>query len=314
MTSTRRVFLSAAVGATLLKSQCEGQSTTTKQAVIDCHTHFYDPTRPQGVPWPAEGTPLYRTVLPEHLRAQPQYLPVTGTVVVEASRWKEDNQWLLDLAEKDPFILGVVGNLDPRDPLFRDDIGRFAENPLYRGIRISVQIIEELLASGQTQVLRAFPQHNLSLDINGGPHTPLVVSRLAKLHPDLRIIVNHIGNVEIDGNAPPHDWQQGMLSLRQHRNVFCKVSALVEGAARNGRNASTDLDYYRPVLDVVWKSFGAERLIYGSNWPVSDRAADYATLQRLAVEYFSERGSDVLGRFLSENSKRAYLWMNRVQH
>ena len=313
MPSTRRTFLSAGICTALLANGGRANQTTPAQAIIDCHTHFYDPARPQGVPWPAEGTPLYRTVLPEHLRAQPQHLPVTGTVVVEASRWKEDNQWLLDLAEKDRFILGVVGNLDPRDPQFREDIARFATNPLYRGVRVSVQIIEELLAANETQVLQEFPRHNLSLDINGGPQTPQVVSRLAELQPELRIVLNHIGNVEIDGKSPPSDWRQGMSSLQHHRNVFCKVSALVEGAARNGRNAPDDLDYYRPVLDVVWESFGAERLIYGSNWPVSDRAADYATLQRLAVEYFSERGSDVLGRFLSENSKRAYRWTDRRQ-
>ena len=68
--------------------------------IIDTHTHFYDPTRPQGVPWPSkENELLYRTVLPQHHRALAEREGVTGTVVVEASKWLEDNQYVLDLAD-----------------------------------------------------------------------------------------------------------------------------------------------------------------------------------------------------------------------
>lgn len=67
--------------------------------IIDTHTHFYDPSRPAGVPWPTEeGGPIYRTVLPEHHRSIAAPTGVVGTVVTAASAWLEDNQWLLDLA------------------------------------------------------------------------------------------------------------------------------------------------------------------------------------------------------------------------
>ena len=70
--------------------------------IIDTHTHFYDPTRPQGVPWPPkENQLLYRTVLPADAQALAAPVGVTGTVVVEASAWLEDNQWILDLAAND---------------------------------------------------------------------------------------------------------------------------------------------------------------------------------------------------------------------
>src|SRR4051794_11502373 len=84
--------------------------------IIDCHTHFYDPTRPEGIPWPQKGTPLYRTALPKHLRELKQFRRVTGTVIVEASDRVEDNAWLLELARNDPFVVGIVGHLDPAKP------------------------------------------------------------------------------------------------------------------------------------------------------------------------------------------------------
>ncbi|MEM7013931.1 MAG: amidohydrolase, partial [Verrucomicrobiota bacterium] len=79
----------SALAATSMGTRAEGPDDLD---VIDCHTHFYDPTRPEGVPWPGEGSALYRTVLPKHLRGLKAFRPVTGTVIVEASPWVEDNQ------------------------------------------------------------------------------------------------------------------------------------------------------------------------------------------------------------------------------
>src|ERR1041385_4920670 len=104
--------------------------------IIDTHTHFYDPTRPQGVPWPEPTDELlYRRVLPEDYKALAVPEGVTGTVVVEASQWVEDNDWILGLAAEEPFIVGFVGNLQPGAEGFGENLDRFAANPLFRGIR-----------------------------------------------------------------------------------------------------------------------------------------------------------------------------------
>ena len=72
--------------------------------IIDTHTHFYDPARPQGVPWPNQDDDfLYKRVMPENYKSLAVSQGVKGTVVVEASKWFEDNLWVLDLAEVDPF-------------------------------------------------------------------------------------------------------------------------------------------------------------------------------------------------------------------
>src|SRR5262249_23546501 len=106
-------------------------------AAIDAHTHFYDPTRPEGIPWPGKNDKLlYRKVLPEHFLAVARPCGVTQTVVVEASPRVEDNQWLLDLAAKEPSIVGVVGHLTPGEDAFRGHLKRFAKDARFRGIRI----------------------------------------------------------------------------------------------------------------------------------------------------------------------------------
>lgn len=287
------------------------QNSPADLEIIDCHTHFYDPSRPEGIPWPAKGSPLYRTVLPKHLREQQTYRRLTGTVIVEASPRIEDNAWLLDLAHDDPFVVGIVGHLDPAAADFAKRVERFAANPLFRGIRVSVQTVKNLLEPKQTAALHPLLDHDLSLDVNGGPETPSLVAELAAQLPKLRIVQNHIGNVHITAEKPPRSWQAGIQAAAKQTNVFCKISALLESAARMGKQAPTDLEFYRPYLDVVWDAFGDHRVIYGSNWPVCERACDYATQQRIVMEYASEKGNSATIAFCSANAKQAYRWLDR---
>ncbi|MCG6156495.1 amidohydrolase family protein [Rubinisphaera margarita] len=279
--------------------------------IIDCHTHFYDPSRPEGVPWPRKDSSLYRTVLPKHLRALKMHRPVTGTVIVEASPLVEDNAWLLDLAKKEPFIVGIVGNLDPLSEDYAANVQRFAANPLFRGIRISVKTLGTLLDTGNLTPLKLLADHDLSLDVNGGPDTPGAIAKLAPLIPELRIVLNHIGNVRINTDPPPAEWSDAIQAAAQHPNVFTKISGLVEGAARGGQPVPHELNFYRPYLDIVWGRFGNDRVIFGSNWPVSERAADYETLQRIVMEYATEQGPEVVQKFCSRNAARAYKWVER---
>jgi L-fuconolactonase len=310
---SRRAMLaiSAATSVALGLDSLLAAETDADLDIIDCHTHFYDPTRPEGVPWPGKGTPLYRPVLPEHLRALKQYRRVTGTVIVEASSRIEDNAWLLDLAKNDPFVVGIVGRLEPGDAEFAQQLKRFAANPLFRGIRISSQLLKGLLEKKTLGDLKTLADHDLALDVNGGPDTPAIIAQLAVQMPTLRIVLNHIGNVRITADAPPQDWQAGIKAAAAQANVYCKISALVEGAARDGQKAPENLAFYKPYVDVVWNAFGTDRVIYGSNWPVSDRAADYYTVQRLALEYAFDKGPEATRKFCSLNAKRAYQWIER---
>src|SRR5579884_435444 len=107
----RRDFIITGIGG-MLTTGVSAQETP-QLAIIDSHTHFYDPSRRQGVPWPSNTDKLlYRRVLPEEYKRLAQSPGIVGTVVVEASPWVEDNQWLLDLAAKDSFLVGIVGRLD----------------------------------------------------------------------------------------------------------------------------------------------------------------------------------------------------------
>jgi predicted TIM-barrel fold metal-dependent hydrolase len=303
--------LQAATAALVVSERCLAADATP--IIIDAHTHFFDPTRPQGVPWPGKDNKLlYRPILPADFRKVAGPHGVTGTVVVEASPWLEDNQWVLDIAADDPTIVGLVGHLTPGTDEFRDHVARFAKNRLFRGIRINSGPLKKgLTETAYLDDLKRLADHDLALDVNGGPELLPLVAALAEKLPALRIVINHLANVKIDGANLDAAWQRDLKLAAAHANVYCKVSALVEGASRNGRPAPTNLDFYRPTLDATWQAFGNDRLIYGSNWPVSDRAAPYSLVFQIVNDYVQAKGKTVADKFFATNAATAYKWVKR---
>lgn len=309
---TRREFISASAVMAASLGAPPLALAPRQMDIIDCHTHFYDPERPQGVPWPGRSeTALYRPVYPRDYTAVAAPYGITGTVVVEASAWLEDNDWVLDLARDEGVITGFVGRLTPGDPSFAAGVTRLARHALFRGIRVSGRDVAGLTEPGRLRDLEVLAEHDLSLDVNGDVSSLPAVAAVAHAVPRLRIVIDHVANVAIDGKAPPAAWLTGMQAVSRQQNVFCKVSGLVEGSGRRGGKAPSDTEFYRPVLDAVWERFGEERLIYGSNWPVSEVFAPFGTMHRIVAAYFNGRGESSARRYFADNARTAYKWVKR---
>ncbi len=278
--------------------------------IIDTHTHFYDPTRPQGVPWPnPKDSILYKTVLPEHFKAVALPAGVSGTIIVEASEWVEDNQWILDLAAKEPFIKGFVGNLQPGTEGFAQNLDRFSASPLFRGIRPRGSRIKNRTDAGFFADLQKLADKDLELDLLITPEAlPDAVSLVRRL-PQMRVVINHVANVHITGKAPDSAWADGMRKAAESPRVYCKVSGLA--SATRQIPAPKDVAFYAPTLDVLWEAFGEDRLIYGSDWPVCSRFAEYSDVLRVVTEYFAKKGKTASEKYFWKNGKAAYKWIER---
>jgi L-fuconolactonase len=273
--------------------------------IIDAHTHFYDPSRPQGVPWPSpDDVLLYRTVLPDHYKALALPEGVAGTVVVEASVWLEDNQWVLDLAAQDPFIVGLVGHVDPGRETFDADLSRFAANPLFRGVRCGARYFGDVSKGGFLADMERLSAQDLELDVLVRREHLDGLLQLAHRIPELRIVVDHIAHMRIDGEALDPPWVDTYQRMAEQPRIYMKVSALMEQSAVQPAPAS--VDFYRPTLDALWESFGEDRLIYGSNWPVSDRAGDLTQVLGIVKTYFAEKGEVASEKYFWRNARAVY--------
>jgi L-fuconolactonase len=272
--------------------------------IIDTHTHFYDPTRPEGVPWPnPDDEVLYRRVMPDDYKALAVPEGATGTVVVEASKWLEDNQWILDLAAEEPFIVGFVGHLEPTAD-FEDNLNRFSANPLFRGIRLGGGHLQSIGDQTFLASIEKLAAKGLTLDLLISPEALSSIPTLVEHTPEMRIVINHIAGVRISEQPPDPAWVSTIREVARYPNIYCKVSGLAEHTGQIP--APTDVAYYTPTVDVLWDAFGEDRLIYGSNWPVSERFAPYAVVQQIVNDYFSAKGDAVKAKFFWQNAKTAY--------
>jgi L-fucono-1,5-lactonase len=176
----RRTLLGGAAGIALGDAKAQAVSIP----IIDTHIHLFDPTRPQGVPWPNKDNKiLYKPALPGRYRKIAAPLGIVGAIEVEASPWLEDNQWVLDVAAKDTIVVGTVGDLEPGKPDFRKHLERFHRNPMFRGIRYGNlwgrSLGAEMPKPAFISDLKALAEAGLELDTAN--QTPVLISDTARL-------------------------------------------------------------------------------------------------------------------------------------
>ncbi len=277
--------------------------------IIDAFIHSYDPFRPQGVPWPGKSdTLLYRTALPADHDLVAKPVGVTGTVVVECSAWLEDNQWVLDRIQSRPDYYGFVGNLPIGVPEFAANLTRFAKNPKFLGIRLSTQKVQRKnLTPEILRDLRNLASHGLALEflMGTGPGNTLDdVAAVASQVPELAIMIDHLAGIKTDGTPPPATVVNSLKAAAAYPRVYCKISSLLNHSVQ--QPGSLQVAYYRPLLTVLEQAFGDDRLVYGSNWPVSDAGGTFAQQQAVVMAYFQARGDSALNDVMWRNAVRFY--------
>jgi L-fuconolactonase len=275
-------------------------------SIIDTHIHLFDTTRPEGVPWPPkDNATLFRPAMPDRYKQIAQPLGIKGAIVVEASPWLEDNQWVLDVAAKDPIIVGVVGNLEPGKPDFGKQLERFHRNSLFRGIRYGNlwgrNLAAEVPKKEFQQDLKLLSKAGLTLDTaNPNPDLLRAVLRVTDLVPDLRIVIDHLPQMQAEASH--------LKEFAKRPQVFVKISEVFR---KIDGQIPTDLSVYRGKLDEIFSVFGEDRVLYGSDWPNSDNWKPYADGLRLVQSYFAAKGQVASEKYFAGNSIKAYKWTNR---
>ena len=309
---SRRQFLRETVtltgGAALLGPQLIARAATTPPCpVIDTHIHLYDPARPDGVPWPPKNnTVLYAPHLPKDFQQLTARHNVVGAVVLEANAEPADNEWVLNLAKDNPLIVGYIGRLFPGAPDFVAHFEKYAADPIFRGLRLSQKMLTEFDTKPFATDLQRLADRHLTVDVVGGSAMLPDVLRLARRWPELRIVIDHVtfNNWDNDLGA----LRKELAELARQPNVFAKISHV---ARRVDNQPVTAPEFYRPALDALTELLGADRVIYGSNWPVSDLTSPYDHQFRIVADYFAAHGRAAAEKFFWKNSRAAYRWISR---
>jgi L-fuconolactonase len=283
--------------------------------IIDTHIHLFDPNRPQGAPYfGPPNSPTSKTgAFPDIYQRQATRLGIVGALEVEASPWFEDNLWVLEVCAKNDIMVGVVGNLRPEVPDFAEYLERYHKNPLFRGIRYgnlwNYNLVEQVGNPAFIAGLKLLAQADLVLD-TANPQVDLLeaIVRVNDKVPELRIVIDHLPSFEPASDLAAR-YAAVLLELRQRSNIYCKLSEVIH---RVDGKASLALADYRPRLDHLFEIFGADRVLFGSDWPNSDSVATVESIVGIMREFFASKPHVAAQKYFWMNSVRAYKWVKRA--
>ena len=314
----RRDFLAgvAATAATAALPHRLDAQAAGSIPIIDTHIHLFDPTRPQGAPYSGPRVPGVAPIAayPDRYRKLAIPLGSVGAVKVEASPWVEDNLWVLEVAQRDTIIVGVIGNLEPDKPEFKEYFDRYRKHPLFRGIRygnlwgrdVGKQAENPTFIDG----LKLLAEADLVLD-TANPRMPLLEAmlKISDKVPKLRIVLDHLPGFE------PTDAERPAYADGAQR-VFQAPADLRQAVGNPPSRRRQGLDRSRaPIkakLDLLVETFGEDRILFGSDWPNSDGVAPVDQVFGIAKAYFATEADARLQRNISgRNSVAAYKWVKR---
>jgi len=269
--------------------------------MIDSHQHFWQVGR-YDYPWMSKDLGvLYRDYLPDDLAPILQQNGVRKTILVQASNSVAESRWLLDLADGNSFIAGVVGWVDLMSVEIDAQLDELCAHPKFKGVRHLVEsephddwLVQPAVLAG----LRKLSARGLSYDLLVHTRHLQYVPPVAERCSDLALVIDHMAKPPIARNEIK-EWSEALKPVARYSNVYCKLSGLVTEA----NWSSWQTNDLRPYVEYALELFGADRMMFGSDYPVCLLAAPYDRV----LESFQELlGDDDRDKIFSKNAARFY--------
>lgn len=251
--------------------------------IIDSHQHFWKYSL-QKYSWiNDEMNVLKKDFLPDDLWEIYKDNDVKGCVAVQANQSAEETDFLLELADQHHFIKAVVGWVDLRDGALENALQSYRKHKKLKGFRHVVQdepdpefMLDEKFQRG----LGLLGKHGFTYDLLVYPHQLKAAIQTVRKFPDLKFVLDHIAKPDIK-NQQIDQWAELINTLASESNVCCKVSGMVtEASWKNWQQAN-----FTPYLDVVFESFGIDRVMFGSDWPVCLLSGNYQQVLGIIKQY-----------------------------
>jgi L-fuconolactonase len=271
---------------------------------LDSHQHFWSYNSNE-YGWISNDMEiLQKDYLPDQLKAELSSIGFDGSVAVQARQSLEETQWLLDLAQQNSFIKGVIGWVDLCSPDVEKQLFQFSGNPKLVGIRHVIHDEPDddfILMKSFLRGISYLKKFGLTYDILIFPRHLSNTIRFVSQFPEQIFILDHIAKPSIkDKKMSP--WKEDIEKLARFRNVYCKLSGMVTEANIKDWKQEELIPY----LDIVFDAFDINRLIIGSDWPVCKIAGSYKQIMHVVLDYIKTFSDQDKKKILGENAVKAY--------
>ena len=251
---------------------------------IDAHHHLWRLAEPFDYRWlnAPELASIRRDFLPEDLADHLAKAGVDASVVVQTQHDVRENHWALALADKHPFIAGVVGWVDLASPSCEAQLLDVIEHPKFVGVRHITQDEPDddfIVRVDVLRGLRILERHHVPFDLLFHVRHLRHVETLARALPDLPLVIDHLAKPRIKAQRF-EEWLPLIRAAARFPNVCCKLSGMVTEADWQRWTVNDLAPYVHAALDL----FGPGRLMFGSDWPVCELAASYAQVHQALVD------------------------------
>lgn len=255
---------------------------------IDAHHHFWNPARGDYGWMPPDDPVLSRPYTPADLNAALDVTNVLQTVLVQAAPTVDETEYLLGVADATPYVAKVVGWINFEDPGQADTLKRLSNHPKFSGVRPMIQDLPDnnwMLRDDVQWAYQALTELDLTFDCLGFPAHLENFHKLLTKYPTMRSVIDHCMKPQFRTHSEEHFsyWAKGMTRLATDTNVYCKLSGLVTEA-----DTDWSLDMLKPYTDHMLSVFGAERVMWGSDWPVVRLRTEYENWFSLAMALTAE--------------------------
>ena len=274
--------------------------------MLDTHHHLWS-YNPDDYPWIPANTPLAQNHLLVELEEATSLAGVTGTIAVQARQTTEESASLLKIAHQSDLIRGVVGWIPLVSENVDEDLELFSDNPKFVGIRHVLQDEPDayFLRDDFHRGLSKLPAHDLRYDILLYQHQIPVATKLVDRQPELGMIIDHIAKPKAQKGRVEHEWRSGMKELAKRENILgVKFSGL---ATEFPKEDEIDPDTIRAYFEETLEIFGAERVMFGTDWPVCLLRLDsYRQWADSVIMLTSSLSGDEKDLILKKNGETAY--------
>ena len=274
--------------------------------MLDTHHHLWSYSADE-YPWIPANTPLAQNQLLAELEEATSAAGVTGTIAVQARQTIEESTFLLKIADQSELIRGIVGWLPLVSKKVEEDLEHFSDHPKFVGIRHVLQDEpdEYFLRNDFHRGLSKLPAHDLRYDILLYQHQIPVATKLVDRQPELGMIIDHIAKPKAQNGRIESEWRGGMKELAKRENILgVKFSGLAtEFSERDEIDPTTIRAYFEETLEI----FGAERVMFGTDWPVCLLRLDsYHEWSDTVIGLTSSLSVDEKDLILHKNGETAY--------
>lgn len=270
---------------------------------IDAHQHFwhFDPVRDSWIT--DDMATLRRDFLPADLEPILQQNGINGCVAVQASQSEAETIFLVRMAQAYDIVKGVVGWVDLQSAQLPDRLQDLSQYKVIKGYRHVAQAEPDdfLTRPAVIEGIRQLASFGLTYDILIYPTQLKAALHLVRSVPEVSFVIDHLAKPFIKKREISR-WSNFMAEIAKNKHVSCKLSGMVtEGDWQDWSKK----DFF-PYMDVIFETFGPDRIMFGSDWPVCLVAANYTQVKTLVDEYVSNWGEEVRAKVFGANAISFY--------